>query len=124
VYKRQSLNRPDHCCSSGYGEKKDIAEGWTLSSLHQLNHINPNLLRKGDGTIVKNSIHIINAIAGNGVAGYGICDNGDPAMYAVGELNRESVENGEENPSNTELCGDGMVARQLRPVLIFPMESS
>ena len=43
-----------------------LAEGWTLSSHHQVSPMNPSLLHKGDGTIIKNNVRIIKTVAGNG----------------------------------------------------------
>jgi RHS repeat-associated protein len=57
-----------------------VAEGWTLSEHHQLSPLNPSILFKGDGTISKNNVKIIDTVAGNGTAGYG--GDGGPATEA------------------------------------------
>ncbi|BCS98768.1 hypothetical protein DSLASN_44000 [Desulfoluna limicola] len=58
----------------------EIAEGWSLSSQHQVNPSVPSTLYKGDGTTIQNNISIISTVAGTGVEGY----NGDgiPAVEA------------------------------------------
>jgi RHS repeat-associated protein len=51
--------------------KGTIAEGWTLSVHHTLNLMDPSTLYKGDGTITKRNVLVIDTIAGNGIGGYG-----------------------------------------------------
>jgi len=57
-----------------------IAEGWTLSTHHYLNPIDPLTLHKGDGTITENNVMIIDTVAGNGTLGYS--GDGGPATEA------------------------------------------
>ncbi len=54
-----------------------IAEGWTLSGHHSGNSI----LYKGDGTIIRNNVLIIDTVAGNGESGYS--GDGGPATEAT-----------------------------------------
>ncbi|MBW2630983.1 MAG: hypothetical protein JRC90_04325 [Deltaproteobacteria bacterium] len=54
-----------------------IAEGWTLSSHHYGNSI----LCKGDGTVIRNNLLIIDTVAGTG--GYGYSGDGGPATEAA-----------------------------------------
>ena len=63
-----------------YSTGQIIAGGWTLSSHHFLNPANPNILYKGDGTIIRNNVYIIDTVAGNGTAGYS--GDGGPANEA------------------------------------------
>ncbi len=51
-------------------EKSIIAEGWTISLHHFLSFTDLSTLHKGDGTIVKRNLLIIDTIAGNGMSGY------------------------------------------------------
>ena len=46
--------------------KGTIAEGWTLSSHHQLSPMEPSVLLKGDGTIARNTVKAVDTIAGTG----------------------------------------------------------
>jgi RHS repeat-associated protein len=55
------------------GSTEAIAEGWTLSSHHNLSPADPYTLYKGDGTTLKNNAKVITTFAGNGQAGF----NGD-----------------------------------------------
>jgi RHS repeat-associated protein len=57
-----------------------FAEGWTLSEHHQLSPLDPSTLFKGDGTISKNNVRVIDTVAGNGVAGFS--GDGGPATEA------------------------------------------
>jgi len=52
------------------GAISSIVEGWTLSAHHQMNPMDPSVLNKGDGTIIRNDAHIIDTVAGNGTLGY------------------------------------------------------
>ncbi|WP_419657892.1 putative membrane protein with YD repeats [Desulfosarcina variabilis str. Montpellier] len=101
-----------------YGGENDIAKGWTLSSYHQVSPTNPNLLKKGDGTILKNSIRIIETVAGNGAVGYGICDDVNPSIFSIAAITGELPEGGEEDASDDDLCGDGSLATDAS--LFFP----
>jgi hypothetical protein len=57
-----------------------IAEGWTFSFQHQVRPINPYILHKGDGIIIKNDAQIIRTVAGNGEANFS--GDGGPAVDA------------------------------------------
>jgi RHS repeat-associated protein len=57
-----------------------LAEGWTLSSHHQVTPMNPSELHKGDGTIIKNNIRIIKTVAGTGESDFS--GDGGPATDA------------------------------------------
>ncbi len=43
-----------------------IAEGWTLSAHHNFSTLDPSTLYKGNGSILKNTLPIIDTVAGNG----------------------------------------------------------
>jgi len=59
----------------------DIAEGWTLSSHHfSFSRPNGSIIYKGDGTTLKNNMHIIERVAGTGTNGSG--GDGRPALEA------------------------------------------
>ncbi|MCP4692037.1 MAG: hypothetical protein GY859_28590, partial [Desulfobacterales bacterium] len=47
-----------------------LAEGWTLSSHHYVNPVNPGILYKGDGSTVRKTTAVIDAFAGSGDKGY------------------------------------------------------
>ena len=57
-----------------------LAEGWTLSSHHQVSPMNPSYLYKGDGTIINNNVNIIKTVAGNG--NWAFSGDGGPAVNA------------------------------------------
>ncbi|MDL1963726.1 MAG: hypothetical protein LWW98_05190, partial [Deltaproteobacteria bacterium] len=57
-----------------------IAEGWTLSSHHHVNPVDPSTLHKGDGTTNRNNAHIIETVAGDETWGYS--GDGGPAAQA------------------------------------------
>jgi RHS repeat-associated protein len=58
-----------------------LAEGWSISSHHQVSPLDPSLIFKGDGTISRNNAMVINTYAGNGSGGYG--GDGGPATEAA-----------------------------------------
>ncbi|MBC8233690.1 putative Ig domain-containing protein [bacterium] len=58
-----------------------IAEGWTLSSHHNVSPMAPTIFHKGDGSLVKYDAKIIEIVAGNGFNGYSGGDGG-PATEA------------------------------------------
>jgi RHS repeat-associated protein len=60
--------------------KSALADGWTISNNHHLAPSQPWILSKGDGTVRRNYVSVINTIAGNGTAGYS--GNGGPATTA------------------------------------------
>jgi RHS repeat-associated protein len=60
-----------------------LAEGWTLAGHHRLNPANPAVLFKGDGTIIRNNVRIIDTVAGNGTQGY----SGDGVPATEAQLN-------------------------------------
>ncbi|MCP4693387.1 MAG: hypothetical protein GY859_35435, partial [Desulfobacterales bacterium] len=62
-------------------EPGQLAEGWTLTSHHSINPMNPNILYKGDGSTVRKTESIIEAFAGAGVPGDS-ADSG-PALDAL-----------------------------------------
>jgi len=64
------------------GEKHELADGWTLSSHHQVSPMNLSTLHKGDGTIIKNNFRIIKTVAGNGNEGH----DGDGGKAEEAEL--------------------------------------
>ncbi|MGD9022260.1 MAG: NHL repeat-containing protein, partial [Deltaproteobacteria bacterium] len=57
-----------------------IAEGWTLSSHHYVNPMEPHVLYTGDGAIRKNLGNLIDTVAGDGT--YGYSGDGSPATEA------------------------------------------
>ncbi|NQT70398.1 MAG: hypothetical protein HQ552_12545 [Desulfobacteraceae bacterium] len=57
-----------------------IAKGWTVSLHHSLSPVDPSTLFKGNGTIIKTNIDMIDTVAGNGTGGHS-GDNG-PATDA------------------------------------------
>ncbi|MGB6012424.1 MAG: RHS repeat-associated core domain-containing protein [Desulfobacterales bacterium] len=57
----------------------DVAQGWTLSS-HHFSQPNDSIIYKGDGTILKNSMDIIERVAGTGESGSS--GDGGPALEA------------------------------------------
>jgi RHS repeat-associated protein len=57
-----------------------IADGWTISSNHHLNPVDPSELYKGDGTTSRNNARIIDTVAGTGSSGY--TGDGGPATFA------------------------------------------
>jgi hypothetical protein len=62
-----------------------IAEGWTLSAHHSIDLGNIGTLHKGDGTLLKNNVTIIDTIAGRGPGGFGgggFSGDGGPATEA------------------------------------------
>ncbi|MDF1592253.1 MAG: hypothetical protein P1P89_12110 [Desulfobacterales bacterium] len=63
--------------------KEIIAEGWTISTHHSFNHIDPSTLHKGDGSISKNNAYIIDTVAGTGVVG----GSGDGGLATQARLN-------------------------------------
>jgi len=82
---RQEVISWKHSNLTVYSEfkyKDVIAEGWTFSSHHQVSPMNLSTLHKGDGTIIKNNVHIIKTIAGNGNYGH----NGDGGKAEEAEL--------------------------------------
>jgi RHS repeat-associated protein len=58
-----------------------IADGWTLSLHHQAGPLDPSTIIKGDGTIDKSNVSIVDTYAGNGTGGYS--DDGGPATEAA-----------------------------------------
>ncbi|MGW8325757.1 MAG: NHL domain-containing protein, partial [Desulfobacterales bacterium] len=68
--------------------KGTLAEGWTLSFHHQVSPMNPSVLHKGDGKIIKNNVRIIKTVAGNGTSS---CD-GCPAMDLKLSSNKVAVD--------------------------------
>jgi RHS repeat-associated protein len=64
-----------------------LAEGWTLSSHHQIIPANPSTLIKGDGTIIKNNVYIIKTVAGNGNWVF----NGDGGLAVNASLYASSI---------------------------------
>jgi sugar lactone lactonase YvrE len=63
-----------------------LAEGWTLSEHHQLNLLNQAVLFKGDGTVSRNNVRIIETVAGNGTQGY----SGDGVPATEAQINNAS----------------------------------
>jgi len=59
-----------------------IADGWTLSTHHQINSGDNATLDKGDGTRITREIDIIRTIAGNGTWGY----SGDGGVATEAEI--------------------------------------
>jgi RHS repeat-associated protein len=62
------------------GKQSNIGEGWDLSSHHSSDPTAPNILHKGNGSILKNNSILINTVAGNGQDGFS--GDGGPATQA------------------------------------------
>ncbi|MEJ2545758.1 MAG: hypothetical protein P8Y99_16975, partial [Calditrichaceae bacterium] len=60
--------------------KGSIAEGWTISSQHHVNPIDPSVLYKGNGSIYQLDTNIITTVAGNENGGFS--GDGGPATEA------------------------------------------
>ena len=61
--------------------KGTIAEGWTISSQHHVNIVDPSVLYKGDGSTYQLDTNIITTVAGNG--NFGGSGDGGPATEAT-----------------------------------------
>ena len=59
-----------------------LAEGWSISSHHQLSPTDPSVLFKGDGTITRNNVAVIDTYAGVGSSSKFYGGMGGPATEA------------------------------------------
>ena len=62
------------------GEEHELAEGWSLSAHHNFSIWDPFTLHKGNGSLLKNTLFVIDTVAGNG--NYGFSGDGGPATNA------------------------------------------
>jgi RHS repeat-associated protein len=72
-WKRSKLDIPNKVIGT-------IAEGWTLSNYHYVSATEPDILHKGDGSVIRNNAIMIDTVAGNGLEGYR--GDGGPATEA------------------------------------------
>jgi len=67
---RQEVISWKHVVLEMVGGRSEIAEGWTLSAHHHVSLTDHSTLHKGNGSLVKNNVNIIETVAGNGTGGY------------------------------------------------------